>query len=147
MALAGLILGIVVAVIILLAIVAAIAIPNILASKVAANESSAIANLRVIGSREELHMARSNKYGTLAELEAAGSIDSALAQATSPERAKSGYYYTMTAEGYEYQCIAKPQRWGLTGIRIFKIGPDGTIYYAMVENPGEDDWEPLGGYR
>ena len=82
----------------IIGIIAAIAIPNLLASRRAANEGSAQAGLRTLTGAEATYQATAGAgtFGTLAELGTANLIDAALAGATSAANAKSGYIYLMT---------------------------------------------------
>ena len=77
-------------------IIAAIAIPNLLQARMAANEGSAIQSLRTICAAEATYQAQFDRYGTLEELAAASLIDPKLASGT-----KSGYRFTVevTSEG------------------------------------------------
>jgi len=63
----------------IIGIIAAIAIPNLLASKRAANEGSAVASVRTITSAEATYQATTGAgtYGSLAGLNGAGLVDSA----------------------------------------------------------------------
>src|SRR5215510_503945 len=83
----------------IIGIIAAIAIPNLLASRRAANESSALATMRVIFSSEATYQATTGAgaYGTLAELDTAGLVDGVVAGATAAASAKSGYVFAATA--------------------------------------------------
>lgn len=78
----------------IIGIIAAIAIPNLLASKRAANEGSAIASLRTITGAEATYQATAGggNYGDMAALNTAGLVDSVLASATG----KSGYAFVAT---------------------------------------------------
>jgi len=80
----------------IIGIIAAIAIPNLLASRRAANEASAQAGLRTLTSAEASYQATTGAgtYGTLAQLGTANLIDASLAGAGTT--AKSGYLYAMT---------------------------------------------------
>src|SRR5258708_1879997 len=81
----------------IIGIIAAIAIPNLLASRRAANEGSALATMRVIFSSEATYQATSGagQYGSLANLSTAGLVDSVVAaSATTP---KSGYAFAAAA--------------------------------------------------
>src|SRR6266487_6942518 len=80
----------------IIGIIAAIAIPNMLASRRAANEASAQAGLRILTGAEASYQAANGAgtYGTIAELGTANLIDSRLAGAETA--AKSGYLYAMT---------------------------------------------------
>ena len=73
-------------------IIAAIAIPNLIKSKMAANEASAVGSLRTVNSAENTY---SSTYGTgftdLATLSSSGMIDNVLGSGT-----KSGYTLTAT---------------------------------------------------
>ncbi|HVF49433.1 MAG TPA: prepilin-type N-terminal cleavage/methylation domain-containing protein [Pyrinomonadaceae bacterium] len=76
----------------IIGIIAAIAIPNLLASRRAANEGSAIASLRVITSSEATYQATAGggNYGDLDALASNGLIDSVLGGAN---HEKSGYTF------------------------------------------------------
>ena len=81
----------------ILGIVASIAIPNLLSTKRAANEASAVASMRTISTCEASYAAT---YGTgnYADLTALGQrtlTDSVLAAAINAANAKSGYYFTI----------------------------------------------------
>src|ERR1044071_6933463 len=81
----------------IIGIIAAIAIPNLLASRRAANEGSALATMRVIFSSEATYQstAGAGQYGSLADLSSVGLIDAVVAAATiGGGTAKSGYLYS-----------------------------------------------------
>jgi prepilin-type N-terminal cleavage/methylation domain-containing protein len=80
----------------IIGIIAAIAIPNLLASRRAANEGSALASMRVIFSSEATYQstAGAGGYGSLADLAGVGLIDSVLSGATAATSAKSGYVFS-----------------------------------------------------
>ena len=82
----------------IIGIIAAIAIPNLLASRRAANEGSALASMRVVFSSEATYQATAGAglYGSLADLRTVGMIDQVLASATAAANAKSGYVYVAT---------------------------------------------------
>lgn len=126
-------------VIAVIGILAALAIPNLIASKRAANESSAISGMRTITTTEAIYQAtRGNgSYGTLDDLSNADLlIDSVLAGAnTSP---KNGYLYLATptpaSDGAPagYIAGARPNMTGTyaqTGTRRFLADAAGIIYY------------------
>jgi len=86
----------------IIGIIAAIAIPNLLASRRAANDASAKANSRVITSSQATFSATTGAgaYGTAANLNTAGLIDASLSGAiTDNTTAKSGYIYQMAMDG------------------------------------------------
>jgi len=129
MAIAGLVLSIVSLVsVVPVAIIASIAVPNLLASRRAANEGSALASLRTLHSAEATYQAtRGNgKYGTLSELAAEKLIDPKLATGT-----KNGYNFTVevtTTEDYPgFSVVGVPMTYRSTGIRSFYIDETGVI--------------------
>ncbi len=114
-------------------IIAAIAIPNLLRSKMAANEASAVGSLRTLNTSS---VAYSTTYGTyppgLPNLgpsssppsTAADLIDSVLASGT-----KSGYAFTFAAGtgNLSYSITAAPSTPGVTGQRYFFTDQSGVI--------------------
>jgi type IV pilus assembly protein PilA len=79
----------------IIGIIAAIAIPNLLASRRAANEGSAIATMRVIFSSEATYQATTGagEFGTLAELYGAGLVDKVVNDSAVAATPKSGYNF------------------------------------------------------
>jgi len=82
----------------IIGIIAAIAIPNLLASRRAANEGSAIATMRVIFSSEATYQATTGAgaFGSLANLNGAGLVDNTVAN-SGGGTPKSGYVFTAAA--------------------------------------------------
>jgi type IV pilus assembly protein PilA len=124
----------------IIGIIAAIAIPNLLASKRAANEGSAIASIRTITSAEATYQATTGAgaYGDLAGLNAAGLVDSALSgSSTTP---KSGYKFVATPDSTtpnaQYLATAStsvpPPSIAATGTRNFASDATGVIYYGAA---------------
>jgi prepilin-type N-terminal cleavage/methylation domain-containing protein len=83
----------------IIGIIAAIAIPNLLASRRAANEGSALASMRVLFSAETTYQstAGAGQYGSLADLGATGLIDGVLTTATAATTAKSGFVFAASS--------------------------------------------------
>ena len=77
----------------IIGILSAIAIPNLIASRRAANEASALSSVRVIHSCQSTYQATSvnREYGTLNDLRIQYLTDAVLASGT-----KSGYYFATT---------------------------------------------------
>ena len=126
MAIAGLVLGYIeIAGIPLLLIVAAIAIPNLLRARMAANESSAIGSVRILNAAEVTYAAAHPEQGytcSLSDLADAASIKGPLATGQN-----NGYSFELSgcAPGTEgganakYQVVAYPLRPNQTGVRAF----------------------------
>ena len=123
----------------IIGIIAAIAIPNLLASRRAANESSSIATMRVIFSAEATYQSTTGAgaYGTLAQLNTNGLIDTVVFNATTAANAKSGYVYALTtpiptATGAAFDCSSTPTSAtgiGATGTRSFAVNETGVLYF------------------
>ena len=138
-------------------IIAAIAIPNLLRSRMAANEASAVGSVRTMNTAEVTY---SSTYGngfasTLIELgsvtpppatatcDGAQLIDSVLSAASTAATAKSGYYFTLagvtplTNAGpgcanpgdQTYTINADPAIAGTTGQRHFFTDQSGVIRF------------------
>ena len=117
----------------IIGIIAAIAIPNLLASRRAANEGSAQQSMRTISSAEAtyLNTAGAGSYGTIAMLGSQSLVDSVLASAT-----KSGYDFTLgasqlsagpPAQFWAYALPTTTSGVGQTGTRRFAISEDGVL--------------------
>ncbi len=124
----------------IIGIIAAIAIPNLLASKRAANEGSAQSTLRVVTSAQATYQATAGagNYGTLPTLYANGLVDSVLGNATTPAP-KSGYAYLATPTNFttttpaSYTTSASTlvaSGVGATGTRNFMSTEVGVIFYG-----------------
>src|SRR5712691_883339 len=119
----------------IIGIIAAIAIPNLLASRRAANEGSAQQSLRTMSSAEATYQATAGNgaYGTQAQLMAQSLVDSVLGQAVSAATAKSGYYFSVNvtagppAQFWAYCLPATTAGVGATGTRRFAISEDGVL--------------------
>src|SRR5947209_19597556 len=124
---------------------AAIAIPNLLASRRAANEASAISGLRTVGSAESTYSSTlgSGAYTDLATLATNQLIDTSISGATSASP-KSGYFYgTQNAGAAGFQSAAARVS-DNTGTRNFSSHQAGVIY-GMTSAAGRLDYATPGG--
>jgi type II secretory pathway pseudopilin PulG len=111
-------------------LIAAIAIPNLLAARRAANEGSAINALRNIHTAEMSYQATAGRghFGTLAELEGQNLINAQLASGT-----RSGYKFAVDASLKDFEgspafaVVAVPTDYPSTGKRSFFIDETGVI--------------------
>ena len=109
-------------VVIIIAIVAAIAIPNLLASRRAANEASAISSLRTIHSAEAVYQATTgNSTDYAAGSGLTGLVDTVLAQ---DAFSKSGYDFTVGigATASTYCGKGKATTQDTTGVQSSRLG-------------------------
>ena len=150
-------------VVVIIGIIAAIAIPNLLAARRSANEGSAVSSLRTMHGAQATYQATTgngNYAGTsgtaglsgFTALNGAGLIDSNLASGT-----KSGYGFTginfnvvtgATPTPASFAIVAKPTgNAGLTatGTRNFGIATDGVLSSEVLPTTGGAGAMTLGG--
>ena len=142
----------------IIGIIAAIAIPNLLASRRAANEGSAQQSLRTVSSAQATYQATAGNgvFGTLANLMGQNLLDSVLGAGV-----KSGYNFTCGATEiaagppatfFAYAVPANVTAGGRTGTRSFTIAEDGVLRGKVVDVGPADHtaattsatWPPLG---
>jgi len=150
-------------------IIAAIAIPNLLRSRIAANQASAVGSLRTLNTAEITYATTYNTgyTGTLGNLgpntagqnpvaTAAGLIDSVLSgsaanNAAATTSAKSGYTFVYTPSATDnsgrintYQITATPVAVGTTGTNFYFTDQSGVIRQNSTTVAGSTD-SPLAG--
>jgi type IV pilus assembly protein PilA len=121
----------------IIGIITAIAIPNLLASRRAANEASAISAIRTLSSAEEGYRATyggGQQFADMAGLVGQQMIDTRLGAATNVANAKSGYVYSAitTAGGFNFCAGAAPATVN-TGTRNFSSDEPGVVYVHPLD--------------
>ena len=130
-------------VVVIIGIIAAIAIPNLLAARRAANESSAIGTLRTITGAEATYLSSvgaGSSYADLAGLNTAALVDTSVSNSgTTP---KSGYTFAATptaasaTAGATYLATGAPALLGSgvtgTGSRYFGTNESGVINFSTT---------------
>ncbi len=109
-------------------IISILAVPNFMSARLFANETSAIASLRVTVTSEITYASTvgNGSFASTEELVAQGLIDSALGSGT-----KDGYNLTLTADGTSgFTVTAVPITVGSTGQRGFYADQTGVIRYS-----------------
>lgn len=134
-------------------IIAAIAIPNLIRSRIAANEASAVGSLRTVNTSEITFATTFPSVGFAPTLTALGSggasacgsatpsstaaclIDEVLANATTSATPKSGYYFTYAvvagSPSTSYTLLADPAS-AQSGTRHFFTDQSGVIRYNQA---------------
>jgi type IV pilus assembly protein PilA len=121
-------------------IIATIAIPSLLRSRQAANESAAVANLRTINTAEVTYLSGSGGlYGGLTDLQTAGLIDSSFGTATG----KSGYTYSIAVAVGEYTAMATPTATN-SGRYGYYSTPDGVVRWQTATSTACSPCFPAG---
>jgi len=114
----------------IIGIIAAIAIPNLLASRRASNEAAAIGSMRTVNSAEATYLStigNNTEYGDMAALETAELVDSVLANASAAP-GKSGYTFVLALANSDsqYTLTVSPVS-ASTGTRGFFTDESGVI--------------------
>jgi len=135
-------------------VIAAIAIPNLIRSKIAANQASAIESLRVIGTSEVTYAATYGSgyssslaalgpipSGSLATSAAAGLVDDLLASGY-----KSGYGFTYSPDLLDttgryngFTVLANPQIVGTSGLNFYYVDQSHLIRMNTTAPAGSTD--------
>jgi len=125
----------------IIGIIAAFAIPNLLQSKAAANEASAISSVRNIVTVQVTYSVRvgsGNYAGDLDKLEDEGLIDNQLGKGK-----KDGYSFSVEG-GSTFNVNARPITYGSTGTRSFYSDETGVIRYTTTDAPATSASPALG---
>ena len=124
----------------IIAIIAAIAIPNLLRSRMSANEASAVGGIRTVTTGEVGYQAAGidpdgttgvGQYGTLAQLSGTtpSFVDTAIGTGT-----KSGYTFVAlpvaNSSSPSFTCTAQPASAGRTGTKSYFSDESGVIRFS-----------------
>jgi type IV pilus assembly protein PilA len=105
-------------------IIATIAIPSLLRSRQAANESAAVASVRTITTAEVTYLSSSGgSYGNVTQLVSAGLLDTAF------NGIRGGYSYSIDTNGMDYTIWATPASTNNGRYAYYSI-PDGVVRYS-----------------
>jgi prepilin-type N-terminal cleavage/methylation domain-containing protein len=134
-------------------IIAAIAVPNLMAARMAAHESSAVGSLRTFNTAMIDYASQCPEVGYPADLTALGpgagdctalnAVDDVLGGSTTPT--KTGYTFTYVAinsggtTNDRYTLNADPASPGSTGTRAFFTDETGVIRYNQLATAGPSD--------
>jgi type IV pilus assembly protein PilA len=119
-------------------IIATIAIPSLLRSRQAAQESAAVSQIRTINTAEVTYLSSaSGNYGDIPNLITAGLLDSRFTGSV------SGYNFVVAASGTEYTASATP-----TSTNAGRFGywstPDAVVRYQSVTGTNCNPCFPTG---
>ncbi len=125
-------------------IIAAIAIPNLLRARIAANEASAVGSVRTVNTAQISYNSAYPTVGFAANLGALagtscsppGSTGACLIDTVLSGGTKSGYFFSMAGSGGPpagtYITVASPQTVNSTGVRYFCSFADAVVRYNMA---------------
>jgi type IV pilus assembly protein PilA len=121
----------------IIALIAAIAIPNLIQSRKLGQETSALESIKTITTAETLFRETDadhnnlNDYGSLAQLSQCELVDSVLGSGT-----KQGYLFQVEASSSSplalWFLVTRPVLPGGTGDRYFECNQSGTIFYTTA---------------
>ncbi len=124
----------------IIAILVAIGIPNLMRSRLQANEASTIQNMRAITSGQTAYHASNGEFATSME---------DLTNATPPfvdhdflQEPLNGYLYEFGGDEINYTLNADAAQWGVTGNRGFFTDASGVIRYNYGGR-ADDESTPL----
>jgi prepilin-type N-terminal cleavage/methylation domain-containing protein len=127
----------------IIAIIAAIAIPNLLRSRMQSNESSAIGNLRTIIGAETAYAAANSAYGDLTALTSVTPQYLPGAVAAWTTTGKNGYTFAVTgASATNFNSNANPLD-SNSGTRYFFADASGVIRFNKTAQASATD-SPIG---
>jgi len=107
-------------------IIATIAIPSLLRSRQAAQESAAVSQLRTINTAEVTYLSsNAGNYGDIGQLITAGLLDGRFATSV------SGYTFVVAASGSDYTAVATPTSTNAGRFGYFSL-PDAVIRYQTA---------------
>jgi type IV pilus assembly protein PilA len=119
-------------------IIATIAIPSLLRSRQAAQESSAVAQLRTINTAEITYLSSNQgSYGSMAQLITQGLLDSRFSGSV------SGYSFTITVSGSDYTASATPTSTNAGRFGYYST-PDAVIRFASASSSTCNPCFPTG---
>jgi type IV pilus assembly protein PilA len=109
-------------------IIATIAIPSLLRSRQAANESAAVANMRTLNTAEVTYLSSSGgAFGTVGQLIGTQLVDDTF-DTTARPKAGYNYFVTIDATGSDYTIAAFPASTN-TGRYGYYSRPDAVVRY------------------
>ena len=118
-------------VVLVIGIIAALSMPNLAKSKMAAHESSAISAVRTLVTAQITFAVKSGSgdfAADLVSLQGANLIDSVLGSGTA-----EAYSFSLSGSGVQYTIDARPLVYGASGIRSFFTDESGAIRYTTAD--------------
>ena len=123
----------------IISVLAAIAIPQLLKSKSAANEKGVISSMRGVNGGQALQLSESGSFATLEELRTRGYVD--IGAVLTPAAAAPGTVVRFEKSGYDWEYVtltnrqtwnikAKPKEYNVTGKNAFYANESGVIRFA-----------------
>ena len=119
----------------IIAILAAIAVPNYMRTRIQANEASAVASLRVILDAETNYNTQHYEYAT--DISDLTSAVPPFLEGGEWTAARNGYRFRVEGDGVSFAAYATPEEWNVTGWNGFRIDVSAAIRYQQGAEPDE----------
>ncbi len=130
-------------VLLIIGIIAQMAIPHLMQSKLAANEASAITTVRSVLNAETLYVTTvgSGRYANMAALVSGMLVDTVVGSST-----KDGYVFSISlgAGATSFAIDARPTGFLNSGIRSFYADETAVIRYTTANSAATASDKPLG---
>ncbi len=130
-------------VVLIIGIIAQMAIPHLMQSKLAANEASAITTVRSVLNAETLYVTTvgGGRYGDMGALVSGMLVDSVVGSST-----KDGYIFSISlgAASTSFAVDARPTGFNNSGIRSFYADETAVIRYTTANSAATVSDSPLG---
>lgn len=130
-------------VVLIIGIIAQMAIPHLMRSKLAANEASAITTVRSVLNAETLYVTTvgSGKYASMGSLVTGMLVDTVVGSST-----KDGYVFAISlgAADASFVIDARPTGYSNSGIRSFFSDETAVIRYTTADSAATSSSSPLG---
>jgi len=130
-------------VLLIIGIIAQMAIPHLMQSKLAANEASAITTVRSVLTAETLYVTTvgSGKYGSMGTLVSGMLVDTVVGSST-----KDGYIFSIYLGSADttFAIDARPTGYSDSGIRSFYADETAVIRYTTANSAATSSSTPLG---
>jgi prepilin-type N-terminal cleavage/methylation domain-containing protein len=143
--------------VVVICLIAAIVFPNLLRSRVAAGEAAAVSSVREINKAEVGYQTTYPTIGFASTLAALGKkspesschtrnlehaclLDPQISNATSPDRARNGYWFSVTPTGKDasgvvagYVVGSAAAQFNKSGVRDFCSSEDGVLHFRVPQ--------------
>ena len=120
----------------IIAIIAAIAVPNYIRTRIQANEASAVASLRVILDAENSYNTQYYVYAT--DMASLTTEDPPFLTGGDWTAPKNGYTYRVEGDPGNFIAYATPVEFNVTGWHGFLIDATGAIRFEVGQEPDQN---------
>ena len=125
----------------IIALLAAIAIPNLLRARLSANEAAAQAAMRTIHTAVQSYRAVNTAFPQ--SLSILSSVNPSYIDSVLGAGLKHGYSFSINSAATDtFSAIAQPQSFGHTGVRSFYVDETGVIRYYTADDRGPNSDDP-----